>query len=117
MVAHLRDRAKKEALPNIVSVQSTADSPNLKAQVDVVLIVDTYHHLPDRADYFRRLQQSLKPGGVAIVDFRPDATMAPPKEFRFLAERIRAETAEAGFAQIEEHSFRPQQLLMVFAVR
>jgi hypothetical protein len=46
MVAHLRDRAKKEALPNIVSVQSTADSPNLKAQVDVVLIVDTYHHLP-----------------------------------------------------------------------
>jgi hypothetical protein len=43
--------------------------------------------------------------------------MAPPKEFRFLAERIRAEMAEAGFAQIEEHSFLPQQLFMVFAVR
>ena len=118
MVAHLRDRAKKEALPNIVSVQSTADSPNLKAQVDVVLIVDTYHHLPDRADYFRRLQQSLKPGGrVAIVDFRPEATMGPQKEFRFPAEKIRAEMAEAGFAQVEEHSFLPQQLFLVFAVK
>ena len=118
MVAHLRDRAKKESLSNIVSVQSAADSPNLKARVDVVLIVDTYHHLPGRADYFRRLQQSLKPGGrVAIVDFRPEATMGPQKEFRFPAEKIRAEMAEAGFAQVEDHGFLPQQHFLIFSPR
>jgi len=118
MVQYLRDRAKKEALANIASVQSAADSPNLKAPVDVVLIVDTYHHLPNRADYFRRLQQSLKPGGrVAIVDFRPEATMGPKKEFRFPAEKIRSEMAEAGFAQAEDHSFLPQQHFLIFAVK
>jgi cyclopropane fatty-acyl-phospholipid synthase-like methyltransferase len=118
MVQYLRDRAKKEGLANVVSVQSAADSPNLKAPVDVVLIVDTYHHLPNRAHYFRRLQSSLKPGGrVAIVDFRPEATMGPNKEFRFTAEKIRAEMAEAGFAQVEEHSFLKQQHFLIFAVR
>ena len=118
MVDYLRVRAKKEALPNILSVQSAADSPNLPAPVDVVLIVDTYHHLPNRTDYFRRLQQSLKPGGrVAIVDFRPEATMGPKKEFRFPAEKIRAEMTEAGFVQVENHGFLPQQHFLVFAVK
>ncbi len=118
MVEYLRARAKKEALPNIVSVQSSADSPNLPAPVDVVLIVDTYHHLPSRPDYFRRLQQSLKPGGrVAIVDFRPEATMGPTKEFRFPAEKIRGEMAEAGFALVEDHGFLPQQHFLVFSAR
>lgn len=118
MVEYLANRARKEALANIASVQSSADSPNLKASVDVVLIVDTYHHLPNRADYFRRLQASLKPGGrVAIVDFRPEATMGPRKEFRFPAEKIRAEMAEAGFAQVEDHGFLPQQHFLIFSPR
>ncbi len=116
MAHYLRDRAKKEALPNVVSVQSAPDSPNLPAPVDVVLIVDTYHHLPNRVDYFRRLQRSLKPlGRVAVVDFRPEATMGPKKEFRFPAEKIRGEMAEAGFALVEDHTFLPQQHFLVFA--
>lgn len=118
MVEYLRARAKKEALTNVVSVQSAPDSPNLPAPVDLVLIVDTYHHLPSRPDYFRRLKASLKPlGRVAIVDFRPEATMGPQKEFRFPAEKIKAEMAEAGFGQVEEHAFLPQQHFLIFAPR
>jgi cyclopropane fatty-acyl-phospholipid synthase-like methyltransferase len=35
--------------------------------VDVVPIVDTYHHIGDRAVYFRKLQPSLKPGGRVAI--------------------------------------------------
>lgn len=118
MVEYLKNRAKKESLPNVSSIQSAEDSPNLPAPVDMVLIVDTYHHLPNRPDYFRRLQKSLKPGGrVAIVDFRPDATMGPNKEFKFPAERIRGEMAEAGYRQTEDLNFLPQQHFLIFAPR
>ena len=115
MVEYLRERAKKEGLSNITAVLAAADSPKLPAPVDVVLIVDTYHHIPNRVSYFRNLAASLKPGGrVAIIDFKPEASMGPPKEFRFAAEKIRAELTEAGFKQVGKHSFLLQQNFLIF---
>ena len=34
---------------NVVTVQASGTSANLRKPVDVVLIVDTYHHIPTRA--------------------------------------------------------------------
>ena len=56
MVSYLRDRAIKEGLHNVIAVQATADTPNLPEPVDVVLIVDTYHHIGEREAYFRSWQ-------------------------------------------------------------
>lgn len=118
MVEYLRARATRESLANVSAVQATADSPNLPAAVDLVLIVDTYHHLPNRVEYFRRLQTSLTQGArVAIIDFRPDATMGPRKEFRFSEEKIRSEMEAAGYRQSESHTFLPQQLFLVYTLR
>jgi SAM-dependent methyltransferase len=83
--------------------------------VDVVLVVDTYHHLPNRPVYFRELRRSLKPGGrVAIVDFRKDAPDGPPAHFRFTPEQIAAEMKEAGYRLEATHDFLPRQHFMVF---
>jgi SAM-dependent methyltransferase len=115
MIAYLRKRAVAEQLKNIVAIQAAPDRPNLPQPVDVVLIVDTYHHLPGRVEYFRNLRQSLKPGArVAIVDFRKDAPEGPPVEFRFTAERIESELAQAGFRLVARHDFLPRQHLLVF---
>ena len=43
-----------------------------------MLIVDTFHHIPERVAYFTRLRRSIKPGGqLVIVDFRKDAPSGP----------------------------------------
>jgi SAM-dependent methyltransferase len=116
MLAHLQHRARKEGLANVTTVQATAEGPNLPEPVDVVLIVDTYHHIPNREAYFSRLKGQLRPGArVAIVDFRKDAPEGPPVEFRFTPEQIRGEMARAGFAQVAEHDFLPRQIFLVFA--
>ena len=116
MVTYLRDRAAKEHLQNVVAVQAAADTPNLPEPVDVVLIVDTYHHIGAREVYFRKLAQSLKPGGkVAIVDFRPDSPEGPPKEFRFMPEQIEAEMSKAGYRLAAKHEFLPRQNFLIFA--
>ncbi len=117
MVKYLRDRASKEGLSNVVAVQAAADTPNLPEPVDVVLIVDTYHHIGDREVYFRRLAKSLKPGGrVAIIDFKPDSPEGPPKEFRFPPEKFKSEMSKAGYRLLAQHDFLPRQQFLIFGL-
>jgi SAM-dependent methyltransferase len=118
MVAYLKARAAKEGLKNLNAVQASADGPNLPAAVDTILIVDTYHHIPNRVAYFTKLKGSLKPGGsLAIVDFRKDSPSGPPAEFRFTAEQISSELAQAGFSLARQHEFLPRQLFLVYQVK
>ncbi len=115
MVTYLRERAAKEKLKNIVPVQAAADTPNLPEPVDVILIVDTYHHIGDRETYFRKLARSLKPGGrIAIIDFKPDSPEGPPKEFRFSVEKFQSEMGKAGYRLTARHDFLPRQNYLVF---
>lgn len=118
MLEHLRARAQKEQLPNLTAVQAASDSPNLPRPADAILIVNTYHHLPARPAYFSKLKQSLTPGGrVAIVDFRKEAPDGPPREFRFEAEQIVAEMAQAGYELDARHDFLPHQHFLIFTPR
>jgi cyclopropane fatty-acyl-phospholipid synthase-like methyltransferase len=115
MVEYLKKRAASEHLMNVVPVLASASGPNLPAPVDVALVVDTYHHLPNRAAYFRDLRKSLAPGGrIAIVDFRKDAPEGPPVHFRFTPEQIEAEMAQAGFRLDVRHDFLPRQHFLIF---
>ena len=118
MLAHIVKRASAAGLTNIVTVTAAERSPALPAPVDVLLVVDTYHHLPDRVAYFRDVQKVLKPGGrVAIVDFRKDSPEGPPPQFRFDAEQIVAEMENAGYEVAATHDFLPRQHFLVFAPR
>ena len=115
MVAYVDARAKREGLGNVIGVQSAADDPHLPEKVDLVLLVDVYHHLEDRVRYFRALRESLRPGGrVAIIDFRLDAPYGPPREMRVGPEATVAEMSAAGYVVAAEHAFLPRQYFQIF---
>jgi len=115
MVSYLRERAAKEGLNNVTAVQAAADQPNLPEPVDLILIVDTYHHIGDRETYFRKLSKLIKPGGrVAIIDFKPDSPEGPPKEFRFPVEKFKSEMGKAGYKLTAQHDFLPRQEFLIF---
>ena len=117
MVDYVRQRAAKEGLKQVVAVQASASSANLPEPVDVVLVVDTYHHIPDRPVYFRELRKSMKPAArLAIIDFRKGAPSGPPEEFRFTPEEITAELKQAGFSLQAQHGFLPRQLFLIYRV-
>jgi ubiquinone/menaquinone biosynthesis C-methylase UbiE len=117
MVSYLRERAAKEGLKNVIAVQAAADRPNLPEPVDLILIVDTYHHIGDREAYFRRLARSIKPGGrVAIIDFKPDSPEGPPNEFRFPLEKFKSEMGKAGYKLAAQHNLLPRQQFLIFEV-
>ncbi|MDH5724480.1 MAG: methyltransferase domain-containing protein [Nitrospira sp.] len=117
MVKYLRERAAKEGLDNVIAIQASPDGPNLPEPVDLILIVNTYHHIGDRETYFRRLAQSIRSGGqVAIIDFKPDSPVGPPKEFRFPPEQFRSEMGKAGYKVTAQHNFLPRQEFLIFEV-
>ena len=60
MVAHLGERAKKDGLANLTPVLGATDSPKIPAPVDLVILVDVYHHIGAREKYFGKLRESIK---------------------------------------------------------
>ena len=115
MVKHLAERAKREGLKNVTAVAGKPGDPRLPEKADVIILVDVYHHVEDRERYFRQLQNSLKPGGrIAIIDFRMDSPVGPPKSARIEPDRVKAELKRAGYALTQEHTFLPNQYFLVF---
>ena len=119
MVEHLTKRAAAEGLKNITAVQASTSSPNLPEPVDVVLVIDTYHHIADRPAYFAALKAKLTPGGrLAIVDFKKGGGGEwPPDEFRFTPDQISGELAEAGYVLEQSHDFLPRQHYLIYRIK
>jgi SAM-dependent methyltransferase len=118
MAEYLEARAKKDGLANVKGVVAAMDDARLPEPVDLVLVVDTYHHIDARPAYFKKLASKLAPGGkVAIIDFRRGQPMGPPEEHRIPADQVKAEMAEAGYVVAAEHAFLPNQHFVVFGLR
>lgn len=115
MVRFLAERAKREGLKNVTAVHGAPDNPRLPEKVDLILLVDVYHHIEDRARYFARLRASLRPGGrIAVVDFTMDSPQGPPPAARVAPETVKAEMKAAGYAPAAEHAFLPYQYFLIF---
>ena len=118
MVRYLGERAHREHLSVLQPVRTSADAANLPEPVDLVLVVDTYHHIDNRSAYFARLGASLRPNGrLAIIDFKLDAPDGPPVEFRIAPEKVTAELEAAGYRLVASHPFLPRQYFLVFQAK
>jgi len=116
MARYLNARAQKEELGNLSAHVAAPDDPKLPEPVDLVLIVDTYHHIEARPGYFAKLRKALRPGGrVAIIDFKPDSPTGPPPAGRIAADQVEAEMTQAGYRRVAAHDFLPYQYFLVFA--
>jgi SAM-dependent methyltransferase len=115
MVHYLGERAQRENLVNLTSVLAKPDDPAIPGRVDVVILVDTYHHIPERERYFQSLQKSFRTGGrLAIIDFTLESPVGPPVRSRIPAGRVKQEMARAGYRLLEEHKFLPNQYFLIF---
>lgn len=115
MVRYLEARAKRENLRNLVAVAGAPGDPRLPEKVDLILLVDVYHHIEDRVRYFSKLRAALRPGGhIAVVDFKLDSPQGPPPSARLAPETVKAEMRAAGYTLSAEHSFLTYQYFLVF---
>jgi len=117
MNAYLRQRVAKAGVANVDVILGRFQDPLLPdGGVDLVLMVDTYHHLEDRPAYFRNLRRDLAPGGrVALIDYDGRKVWymrlmghTTPREV------LLREMVEAGYEVAEEFDFIDRQSFVIF---
>jgi ubiquinone/menaquinone biosynthesis C-methylase UbiE len=120
LVVHLRDRAEREGLRNVVPVLASADHPRVpRGGIDVMLLVDTYHHLDDRPAYFRRVQRLLAPGGrVVVVDWQKrELPVGPGMDHKLAPAHLGDEMTLAGYRLESAPDLLPYQYVLIFQPR
>ena len=112
----LRQRAREAKLDNLTPVLAQPDDPSLPtAACDLILIVDTWHHLGDGPAYLRRLQSRLRPDGRLVnIDYhKRDLPVGPPVEHKIAREDFLAQAKAAGFELVEEPTLLPHQYFLI----
>jgi arsenite methyltransferase len=120
MNEYLQRRVEQAGLANVEVVLGRFEDPLLPdGQVDLVLTVDTYHHIDDRPTYFRNLQRDLAPGGrVAVIDYDGrKGWFVRLMRHTTPREVLLREMDEAGYDVVEEHDFIDRQSFVVFRAR
>lgn len=100
----LKKRIEANNLENIELRKIPYDSPNLSAgEVDMVLIVNTYHHIENRSAYFAKVKEGIKSDGeLVIIDFfKKELPVGPPVNHKVALETVKAELKEAGYTNLE----------------
>jgi SAM-dependent methyltransferase len=116
MLQALRERLDKAHARNVAPVLAVADDPLLpRGACDLILVVNTYHHFPDREAYLVRLRHSLKPKGrIVDIDYQRKPTpTGPPIDHRVARETFLAEAKSAGLSLLSEPSFLPYQYFLI----
>jgi SAM-dependent methyltransferase len=98
-------------------------SPRLEPQsVDVVCIIDSYHHFEFPKEMLAEIRKALRPDGqLVLVDFKRVEGVSQP----YILRMVRAgqgtfmdEFKDAGFDLVErQDDFMPENYLMKFRVR
>ncbi len=100
----LQNRIEKNNLNNIETRKIPYDSPNLKdEEVDMVLIVNTYHHVENRPEYFAKVKKGTKPKGeLVIIDFyKAEIPIGPPLSHKLPIDVVVNELKKADYTSFD----------------
>ena len=113
--------ARKADLPDPTRFETrlcTEDDPKLqKDEADLVLLVNTYHHIENRTSYFQAVREKLTNAGtLAIIDFKAgEHPVGPPHEIKLSGEEVVEELKKAGYHNIKLDKSTLEYQYIIFA--
>ncbi len=115
MIKFLNKLAKHEKLTNLKAIKTNMNKLELPEPVDIVIIVDTYHHIDKRIEYLKNLKTCLNlQAKVVDIDFNQSSPMGPPLKHRLSEVEVINEFKQAGFKLIAKETFLPNQYFLIF---
>ncbi len=118
LVDHLRESAKRLKLKNLQVVEGAYDDPLLPSKVDVIVILDTLHHIENAGDYVAKLPGYLRPGGrLAIIDFPGQDSPHWSASMRIDAAQVEEWAVQAGLTKTGDYDFIRGNFFLVFTLR
>jgi predicted methyltransferase len=116
LVRGLEERVAREQLSNVEVIHAPANDVGIApGRADRILLVNVWHHLPNRKRYAARVARALAPGGkVVIVDFEPESRRSG---HGIAPARVLGELAAGGIDGAVVSDDLPGQYVIVGSVR
>lgn len=120
MLGLLSARLRRSRRKNVTPILGLPEDPLLPPRAcDLIVLLNTYHHLRDGPAYLRRLVGALRPGGrIVNIDFhRRPTPVGPPVEHRVGRDAFIRDAQRAGLRLSAELGFLPYQYVLVLRPR
>ncbi len=118
---YLRFRCKRDGINNVVTILGKVTDPLLPAsELDLVYIINTYHHLDKPVELLKNILPGLKPAGrLVIVEHDPGKVKKLGWDEHSISshatakEKVIEQAIQAGFEldRVETHDFIPRDNL------
>jgi len=115
MIRYLKRRAAQHGWANVRPLLVSPADPGLAPRsVDRILILNTWHHIPERGRYAAKLRRALKPKGlVVIVDYTLESERGPPKNHYLPPARVIEELGQGGLQAEQVAESLPDQYIVI----
>ncbi|NJK61500.1 MAG: class I SAM-dependent methyltransferase [Synechococcaceae cyanobacterium SM2_3_1] len=113
----LASRLQDEGIDNIIPILGEEQDPHLPAgEVDLALMVDTYHEFAYPYEMMQGILKGLKPGGrVVLVEYKKENPLIPIKPLHKMSQaQVRREMAGVGLEWMAALEVVPHQHVLVF---
>lgn len=114
LLKHVDKTAREENLANIRAVLAAEDDPKMPEPVDLIVIIDTLHHIGNQGTYLKNLRRYLRPSGrIAVIDF---TEQWPPghERMKYTVDQLEGWMKDAGFTQVERHDFLNNNFFVIY---
>jgi arsenite methyltransferase len=96
--------AEEEAITTLRAVKIRRDRLQVPEPVDLLFVSATYHHLPNRSNYFAEARVHLHPGArVAVLESRREGLLAWWRPHASSPRQLQREMADAGYRLSATH--------------
>jgi SAM-dependent methyltransferase len=118
----INKQSKENDIDNIIVVPAVNMKSVLKsAELDLIFVRNTYHHLESRVNYFSDIKPLLKPNGrIAIIEYKNAGSIF--SFHRFCGHQVKpniiiSEMHQAGYTVIESFNFLREQSFTIFCLK
>jgi ubiquinone/menaquinone biosynthesis C-methylase UbiE len=116
LLKHIEKTAQAAGLANIQTVLAAEDDPKIPEPVDLIVIIDTLHHIRNQALYLKNLRHYLRPSGrIAVIDFSENWPSGHEK-MKFSLTELEQWMSTAGFKRIEKHDFLENNFFLIYQI-
>ncbi len=116
MTSHIAEEGREKGFANVQPILAEFDDPLIpEGGVDLIFTCNTYHHLQNREEYFRRAAKYLRPGGrLAVIEHKKHGWVQRIFPHYTDPELIRSELEAAGYRRVEAFDYLERQSFQVF---
>ena len=115
---YLEHRCERDGISNVVTILGEVTDPLLPVgALDMVYMINTYHHLDEPVELMRNIVPGLKPGGILVIIEHDSAKLPDEDEHTTTQETLLKQVGEAGFELVRIETFLEKDNINIFCIR